>query len=193
MHYEIESWLTVVGGIAMYRDAIAYAFQASKPSVGEFASALGAHVTIVFIESSSIDSIDAQPGHHVIAVVPDLDTTTFRRALDQGAAGVIWADSPVSHLVEVTRAALNHDMLLPSQIVRTILSGDLPRPQTIQTDPATTAILTLLAEGETPRQIANTVNFSERTIQRRLTNLCIALGAKTTEQAVHLAHKNGLL
>jgi DNA-binding NarL/FixJ family response regulator len=78
--------------------------------------------------------------------------------------------------------------------VRTIPSGDLEQDRTVSDlDPATHAILHALAEGLSQREIARALSYSERTIQRRTTNLCLALGALTPAQAVHFAHRRGML
>jgi len=197
--HEIADWLTVIGGTAMNRDAIRMGFSGPEPSsIETIAVQLNTAITVVFCSTDEnhqqLSDLAAEPDKYVIGIIPDLDVASFNRVLRHGAAGVVWEDTPVAHLADVARAALHHDILLPAELVRMITNGEIdPAPAITDLDPATAEILNALAEGKSMRTIAVTLSYSERTIQRRITNLCLALGALTPAQAVHLAHKQGLL
>lgn len=196
---EVSAWLTVVGGTAMNRDAIQMGFVGSESSsIESIATELEAVVTVVFCNSQEnqqlLTDLASEQDQYVIAIVPDLDVASFNRVLRHGASGVVWEDTPVAHLADVTRAALHHDILLPAELVRMLTNGEIdPSPSVSDLDPATAEILNALAGGMSMRDIAFRLSYSERTIQRRITNLCLSLGALTPAQAVHLAHKQGLL
>jgi len=171
----------------------------SESTVQTLATSLEACVTVVFCDNDEnhrqLAEIAADADQYVIGVVPDLDVAAFHRVLRHGASGVVWEDTPVAHLADVARAALHHDILLPAELVRMLTAGDLDHEpiEMADLDTATSDILVGLAEGLTMREIASKLAYSERTIQRRITNLCLTLGAVTPAQAVHLAHRRGLL
>lgn len=195
----VGDWLVIVEGKALQSDAIEMGFSGEAPStVQSLAESLGARITVVFCNSEAghdrLASIAAESSEYVIGVVPDLDLAAFHRVLRRGASGVVWEDTPVSHLADVARAALHHDILLPARLVRMMVTAESEQPlQKSDLDNATSEILSALAEGQTMKEIAASLAYSERTIQRRIANLCLTLGATTPAQAVHLAHRKGLL
>jgi hypothetical protein len=119
--HSVGDWLKLVGGAAPYREAIIHGFSHHHGdhdnSVESLASTLEAKITIVFCNSEEnfgiLAAATAAQDAYVIGIVPDLDLRAYHRVLHQGAAGVVWEDTPVGHLADVTRAALNHDILLP--------------------------------------------------------------------------------
>jgi predicted transcriptional regulator len=60
-------------------------------------------------------------------------------------------------------------------------------------DEQTRSLLTMLAAGLTDRAIARSLEWSDRTTQRRIQRLMLALGAATRFQACHLAMQRGWL
>jgi len=193
-----------VGLSAPYREAVEQAFTGvgvTKDPIQVLTAQLDATIVIVFCASlaafAAIAEASATPGTLTIAIVPDLNIPAFRGALLAGASGVIWENTPTSHLVSVARAALHGDLLLPSPVMRSVLLevSDAPEPTdpSSEIDPASLALLQALSDGQTIKEIAQTMAYSDRTIQRKITNMCLALGAQTPAEAVHLAHRRGIL
>lgn len=193
-----QDWLTFVGGSELVRDAIRHKFAGSEVgSVESLAHEANASLTVVFcddeIDFDGLANLTSDAGRYVIAVSSDVDIALFNQLLGHGVTGVTTERASVHQLVDVARAALRGDVLLPAVVVRSMLSGESRPAGPSDLGPVTTAVLNELAAGKSIKEIADALNYSERTVQRRIRNLCVILGAITPTQAVHLAHQRGIL
>jgi len=192
--------LQILGGTTPLREAIQTAFgvQVDGESVTSLADALDtAVVVVVATKPEHWDNLERHAnndsGTCVIAVLPELDTGNFVKAFRLGADGAVWEDTPTSHLAAVTRAALRKDVVLPQPVFTAILTNQQNGFDSDGLDPADLEILDHLSKGRPQPQIATDLGYSKRTIQRRIANLCLALGASNATHAVHVATKHGYL
>jgi DNA-binding NarL/FixJ family response regulator len=68
-------------------------------------------------------------------------------------------------------------------------NGALPE----QLDPRAARVLQLIAEGHSTREIANRMNYSERTIKKEITRLEEKMHARSRAQMVAVAVRGGLI
>jgi DNA-binding NarL/FixJ family response regulator len=108
---------------------------------------------------------------------------------------VLRALSP-SRLLSCVRAVTEGDGSMPPELLCQMLpepGGDgaaVPREQLTDRE---FAVLRLLAEGDSTRDIARRLNYSERTVKNIVHDLLAKLNCRTRAQAVALATRRGLI
>jgi DNA-binding NarL/FixJ family response regulator len=130
----------------------------------------------------------------VVAVLTDISTTTWVRAILSGAAAAVPRDAPPETMRRVFEAALEGESLLPFDVVRALASvrepvaGDQERlaPREIEW-------LRALAEGATVAQLAEQAGYSERAMFRLLRDLYARMRVKTRTEALMRANERGWL
>jgi DNA-binding NarL/FixJ family response regulator len=136
----------------------------------------------------------ARPGVVVIAVLEDTGVGAYVRALASGAVSAVPRDTPPEGMREVFEAAVSGTSLLPTEVVRVLLSSgesvpagsEMPSPREIEW-------LQQLANGITVSQLADQTGYSERAMYRLLRGLYTKLDVKTRTEALMLAHERGWL
>ncbi len=141
-----------------------------------------------------VSDLAAEPGHLVIAVLPEMLAANYRRAIVENAAGVIHDELGSAEVADVARATTRGEILLPLEAVRAMASGS-GRSKTATTAITDEEVLLLreLAAGVTVVDIAKRHYYNERTIRRRLQNLYLKLGAANRDAAIAAASQLGLL
>jgi DNA-binding NarL/FixJ family response regulator len=122
----------------------------------------------------------------------------LHEALRAGASAYVVKKVVDRDLVEACRATLRGDPFrypgeqtaAVSEAVRRARSGEEPRPVLT---PRETEVLKLVAEGQTSRQIAETLVISEKTVDRHRTNMLEKLGLHDRVELVRFAIRNGLV
>ena len=134
-----------------------------------------------------------QPAVRVLALTTFDDDEDVFAALRAGALGYLLKDVSGDRLVEaVLAAARGESVLQPSVAAKVVarvarMADDVPspRPQPL-VDPLTereVAVLRLLAEGGSNREIAGALFLAEGTVKNHVTNVLAKLGARDRTQA----------
>jgi DNA-binding NarL/FixJ family response regulator len=138
------------------------------------------------------------PDVRVVFLTMHSDVTYARRALAAGAMGFVLKHSAAAELLSALQAAL-----LGQTFVTPALAAELLR--TAQGDPGRVSdpvaavtprqreILQLLAEGQSAKQIAASLDISARTVEFHKYTLMQAVGAKNTAELIRFATRHGIV
>lgn len=130
----------------------------------------------------------------VVAILARLEVDDYVRALVAGADGVVYADTTSAITADVIEAAMDHEVLLPASAAQEIARRAAPSPRPIDApslDDADLELLRLLAGGVTLVDAAGRLHYSERTLRRRLQNICLRLEVTSRSEAIALAARRG--
>jgi DNA-binding NarL/FixJ family response regulator len=136
----------------------------------------------------------ARPGVVVVAVLEDTGVDAYVRALASGAVSAVPRDAPPEGIRQVFEAAVSGTSLLPTEVVRVLLSSRESVPDGSEM-PSLREIewLQQLADGITIAQLADRTGYSERAMYRLLRGLYTKLDVKTRTEALMLARARGWL
>lgn len=136
----------------------------------------------------------ARPSVVVIAVLEDAGVSAHVRALAAGAVSAVPRDTPPEEMRQVFEAAVSGTSLLPTDVVRALLSSGESVPDGSEI-PSLREIewLQQLASGITVAQLADRTGYSERAMYRLLRGLYTKLDVKTRTEALMLARERGWL
>jgi DNA-binding NarL/FixJ family response regulator len=146
-------------------------------------------------------SLHRDNGVSIVLIAGHIDPRTLVTAVEAGVCAVISrADVTPEKLVHVIQAASRGDAELPPQLLRHLLDqvGRLNRqvrePNGLSFAGLTKRerdVLELVAEGLSTREVADSLNYSERTIKTVLQDLTIRLHLRNRTHAVAYALRNG--
>jgi len=146
-------------------------------------------------------SLHRDNGVAIVLIAGHIDPRTLVTAVEAGVCAVISrADVTPEKLVHVIQAASRGDAELPPQLLRHLLDqvGRLNRqvrePNGLSFAGLTKRerdVLELVAEGQSTREVADSLNYSERTIKTVLQDLTIRLHLRNRTHAVAYALRNG--
>jgi DNA-binding NarL/FixJ family response regulator len=142
---------------------------------------------------SDIENLASNQNLIVVVITSDLAFEEFVRALTLGAGGVIHADTSSQIIMSVVSAAVRGEVVLPAEAAR--LLAKMAMRGAVEPVPLSQLELDLirrLALGVPLVQVARDLGWSERTIRRRLQNVCLKLGVSNRTQAVARAGRLGL-
>ena len=133
------------------------------------------------------------PAVEVVAVTSFVEESKVRGALEAGAAGYLLKDADADEVAAAIRAAVSGRMHLDPAVAR-ILADSTRAPQ--RTGESLTRrqrqVLTLIAEGASNRQIAETLVVSERTARTHVSDILARLGLASRTQAALWAVHEGI-
>ena len=135
---------------------------------------------------------ERQPGMRIIVLTMHGDPETVRQALAAGAAGYVVKGAQSMELIEAIRAVVRGDRYLHSSVTGTIVDDSMRWYETGAISPREREVLSRLASGETPAQIASTLDISVHTVRRHIANLSEKLGIRGTSGLVRYAIRNGI-
>lgn len=119
--------------------------------------------------------VELQP---VIAVLPDPMIELYVRALASGA-GAVQIDTPTEAMIDVILAAIRGESLLPLSVTQALSQHMPPTSADIVGEPLTPLeerVAQALVAGTTIAAIAKELNYSDRTLRRKLQGLYLKLG-----------------
>jgi DNA-binding NarL/FixJ family response regulator len=167
------------------------------------------HVVLMDLRMPVLDGVAAtrrlrlaHPDVQVIALTTFDDDADVFAALRAGAIGYLLKDVSGETLLAAVRAAARGESFLPPTIATKVVAelsrlAEAPAPQAAATSGPLTerelAIVRLLADGATNREIAARLVLAEGTVKNHLTNILGKLGARDRTQAALLARELGLL
>jgi DNA-binding NarL/FixJ family response regulator len=120
------------------------------------------------------------------------DPETVRQALAAGAAGYLVKGARSTELVEAIRAVARGERYLHSSITRTIVEDSIRWFETGRMSSREREVLSLLASGQSPAQIAHALDISIHTVRRHIANVSEKLGIHGTNALTRYAIRNGL-
>ena len=122
------------------------------------------------------------PGTPIVVISSLEDPSVVRRALACGAAGYIAKSSPKEAMIEALQIVLDGGIYTP------IDKGVRHAHQAVSAEEALTprqmAVLGLLAQGQSNKQIARAMDISEVTVKAHMTVIMRKLGVVTRTQAI---------
>jgi DNA-binding NarL/FixJ family response regulator len=128
----------------------------------------------------------------VLALVEGLDADAWLEAATAGAAGLAEWTSPPESIIGVLTAATHGELRLPIELYR-IQVGRIPEQLTQPAlAPSEVRWLHGLTTGMSIRALSEAEGMSVRTLQRRMHNLFLRIGALNREQAIARAVAWGL-
>lgn len=124
------------------------------------------------------------PHIEVLAMTSFVEESTIRDALEAGAAGYLLKDTDADELARAIRLTAAGKMHLNPTVAR-LLAESVRQPQSAHDSltPREREVLSLIAEGNSNRQIAQTLVVSERTARTHVSNILSKLGLASRTQA----------
>ena len=121
-----------------------------------------------------------------------------RRALSAGAAGYVLKLSAPEELVQAIRAALEGGTFVSPALARAVFdaaqSGDGDSSDRVaRLTPHQRAILRMLAEGLSAKEIARKLDISARTVESHKYQIMESLGADSSAQLIRIAIRHGIV
>ncbi len=131
----------------------------------------------------------------VVLLTMHRDPAYARRALQLGALGFVLKHSAPAELLLAVRAALQGRTFispdLAAEVFRT--AADKEADPAAALTPRQREIVQLLAEGQSAKQIAKTLNLSARTVEDHKYRLMETLGIENSAELIHFAIKHSLV
>jgi two-component system, NarL family, response regulator LiaR len=133
------------------------------------------------------------PETEVIALTSVLESASVVGAINAGAIGYLLKDTRAPELCRAIKAAAAGQVQLSPQ-ASAYLVRKIPRAQTptALTDRETT-VLRLLAQGQSNKEIAHTLQVTEDTVKSHVKHILAKLGVQSRTQAVLSAQQLGLI
>jgi DNA-binding NarL/FixJ family response regulator len=154
----------------------------------------------VFLTLSSVDDWlllgqlhSDWPGMLVIALLMEESIDMYVRALREGATVAVARDARAETVIDVFQAAVGGMSVLPSNVVRALVSanGEPKLPDNVK--PHEIDWLRALSEGVTVAALATAVGYSERAMYRLLRDLYERMGVRNRSHAILEATRQGWL
>lgn len=159
-------------------------------------------VIIADISMPHLNGIDAlaqlkkqNPQVRVVFLTMHRDPAYARRALQGGALGFVLKHSAPAELVLAMQAALRGRTFISPDLAAEVFhfaQGREADPTSALT-PRQREILQLLAEGQSAKRIATTLNLSARTVEDHKYRLMETLGVENSAELIRFAIKHGLV
>jgi two-component system, NarL family, response regulator LiaR len=135
----------------------------------------------------------AMPEIEVVALTIAVEHAWVMRAMQAGAIGYLLKDTDAVDLRRAIRAAAMHQSSLSAQAAtRLVREIGEPEPSPALT-PRETAVLDLLAQGNSNKQIAQQLHISEETVKTHVRNVLAKLNVPSRTQAALYAVRSGLI
>lgn len=122
----------------------------------------------------------------------------FFEVIKAGASGYVLKGAKTSELIEAVRVVSRGEVFLHPSMAQKLVQGYLTRSEResssgIPLSPRETEILRLLAEGYSPREIADKLVISASTVHTHQNNLMVKLGLTKRHELIQYARKHGLI
>jgi DNA-binding NarL/FixJ family response regulator len=133
------------------------------------------------------------PGTEVVILTSALEDSLAVGAVRAGAIGYLFKDTQADELCQAIKAAAAGQVYLAPQIavrlMREIRNPERPAALTERE----TAVLQLLAQGASNKEIARDLSLGEKTIKTHVSNILSKLGVQSRTQAALLSVQLGLV
>ena len=142
----------------------------------------------------------ALPGTKIVFLTVHDDDERLFAAITAGAVGYLLKSVRAADLLSRLRAVMRGEVALSPAIGQRILDAvaQRPAPRPAETAPGAltereVAIVRLIVQGHTNRQIADALHLSVRTVEYHRANVTSKLGLRTRAELVQYAAQHGLL
>ena len=132
------------------------------------------------------------PDLRVVVLTMHSDPETVRQALAAGAAGYLVKGAQSRELIEAIRAVARGDRYLHSSVTGAVVEDSIRWFEAGAMSVREREVLSLLAAGRSPAQIAEALDISVHTVRRHLANISEKLGVKGMNALTRYAIRNGL-
>jgi DNA-binding NarL/FixJ family response regulator len=166
-------------------------------------------VTVVDVGMPGLNGLEAtrqmlknDPETKVLILTMHESDPLIREVLDAGARGYLLKSDAGKDLVSAVEAIRRNKTYFTARVAQMVLDGYLDKkPRTpADTDvpasrltPRQREIVQLLAEGQSAKQIAKTLNLSARTVEDHKYRLMESLGIENSAELIHFAIKHSLV
>jgi two-component system, NarL family, response regulator NreC len=133
-----------------------------------------------------------QPELRVVVLTMHSDPETVRQALAAGAAGYMIKGAQSRELVEAIRAVARGERYLHSSVTAAVVEDSLRWLEAGAMSAREREVLSMLASGQAPAQIARSLDISVHTVRRHLANVSAKLGIRGMNALTRYAIRNGL-
>ncbi len=120
------------------------------------------------------------------------DPETVRQALAAGAAGYLVKGAQSRELIEAIRAVARGERYLHSSVTGTVVDDSIRWFEAGTISTREREVLSMLASGQSPAQIARSLDISVHTVRRHLANVSAKLGIRGMNALTRYAIRNGL-
>jgi DNA-binding NarL/FixJ family response regulator len=132
------------------------------------------------------------PDLRIVILTMHSDPETVRQALAAGAAGYLVKGAQSRELVEAIRAVARGDRYLHSSVTGTVVDDSIRWFEAGTMSAREREVLSMLASGHSPAQIARSLDISVHTVRRHLANVSAKLGVRGMNALTRYAIRNGL-
>ena len=142
----------------------------------------------------AIESIKQKyPDVEVIALTSVLEDTLIVEAIRAGATGYLLKDTEADELINAINAAARGKIQLSPKVAERLMK-DIRAPENPEKlTERETDVLRLLANGNSNREIANSLVISETTVKTHVSNILMKLGLPSRTRAALYAIRVGLI
>jgi DNA-binding NarL/FixJ family response regulator len=134
----------------------------------------------------------SHPEVRVVVLTMHADPETVRQAVAAGAAGYLVKGAKSKELIEAILAVARGERYLHSSVTGTIVEDSIRWFESGRMSLREREVLSLLASGQAPAQIARALDISIHTVRRHIANLSAKLGVRGTNALTRYAIRNGL-
>jgi two-component system, NarL family, response regulator NreC len=134
----------------------------------------------------------SHPEVRVVILTMHADPETVRQAVASGAAGYLVKGAKSRELIEAIWAVARGERYLHSSVTGAIVEDSIRWFESGRMSLREREVLSMLASGETPAQIARALDISIHTVRRHIANVSAKLGVRGTNALTRYAIRNGL-
>ena len=132
-----------------------------------------------------------QPDLRVIVLTMHSDPETVRQTLAAGAAGYLVKGAQSRELIEAIRAVASGDRYLHSSVTGAVVEDSIRWYEAGTMSVREREVLSLLAAGQSPAQIARSLDISIHTVRRHLANISGKVGVSGMNGLTRYAIRHG--
>jgi DNA-binding NarL/FixJ family response regulator len=126
-------------------------------------------------------------GLRALVLTSATEPSAAARAVQAGAAGVLYKDIDPDALVRAIRSVRDGNVLLAPEALGSLVRGS--RPDTLTARER--EVLALIADGRSNREIARLLRLSEKTVKAHVSSVLAKLGVQDRTQAAVYAVRHG--
>jgi len=166
------------------------------PSALSLAASLRPDIVLLDLKLPGMDGIKVlealRSSHHarVLVLTSATEPERARRAVQAGAAGVLYKDIDPDALVRAIRSVHDGNLLLAAEAAGSLLQGAGGHRSDALTS-REREVLAKIAEGRSNREIARLLQVSEKTVKAHVSSVLAKLGVQDRTQAAVYAVRHG--
>lgn len=135
----------------------------------------------------------AYPATRVMFLTMHEDEATISNAIALGADAYVLKSASTDELLMALHAVAAGGSFLSPTVARTVMQRSGTRTPAVDLTDRELQIVSMLADGARPAQIAKSLSLSLRTVRNHLANVYAKLGVQSAAQAVAEAYRRGMV